>query len=153
MIKSINTLGKFLDQPILISKLDKKMPAIVSLGASAYLAHDFFQKNKNEGFSKENKKDFIEKTVVMACSVASAFMTPKIASKITGRMALEPLEKVREKNIELVENFWIGIENQWPENEYFFRFQYSPLRVRRPYASSQAFPTSFQTDPYAAASR
>lgn len=36
--------------------------------------------------------------------------------------------------IELVENFWIGIENQWPENEYFFRFQYSPLRVRRPYA-------------------
>ena len=36
--------------------------------------------------------------------------------------------------IELIENFWVGIENQWPENNYFFRFQYSPLKIRRPFA-------------------
>ncbi len=35
---------------------------------------------------------------------------------------------------ELVNNFWLGIENQWPDNEYFFRVQYSPLKIRRPYA-------------------
>ena len=35
---------------------------------------------------------------------------------------------------ELIENLWFGIENQWPENEYFFRLQYSPLKIRRPYA-------------------
>ena len=36
--------------------------------------------------------------------------------------------------IELIENLWAGIENQWPENKYFFRLQYSPLKVRRPFA-------------------
>ena len=41
---------------------------------------------------------------------------------------------------ELANNFWLGIENQWstqanlPDNEYFFRVQYSPLKIRRPYA-------------------
>ena len=36
--------------------------------------------------------------------------------------------------IELFDNFWAGIENQWPENSYFFRLQYIPVRIRRPYA-------------------
>ena len=35
---------------------------------------------------------------------------------------------------ELVNNFWVGVENQWPDNEYFFRVQYIPLKIRRPYA-------------------
>lgn len=35
---------------------------------------------------------------------------------------------------ELVDNFWAGIEVQWPENKYFLRFQYSPVKIRRPYA-------------------
>ena len=36
--------------------------------------------------------------------------------------------------IELFENLWAGIENQWPENKYFFRLQYSPVKIRRPFA-------------------
>lgn len=35
---------------------------------------------------------------------------------------------------ELFDNFWAGIENQWPDNKYFFRVQYSPVKIRRPYA-------------------
>ena len=73
MIKSINTFGKFLDQPVLISKLNKAMPAIVSLGAGAYLAKDVFEKDKKGTITKEDRKDFIEKAVVMASSVVSAF--------------------------------------------------------------------------------
>lgn len=34
---------------------------------------------------------------------------------------------------ELFNNFWAGIENQWPDNNYFFRFQYIPVRIKRPY--------------------
>ena len=30
-------------------------------------------------------------------------------------------------------NFFAGIEMQWPENDYFLRFQYIPVKVRRPY--------------------
>ena len=36
--------------------------------------------------------------------------------------------------IELIEHLWAGIENQWPENKYFFRLQYSPVKIRRPFA-------------------
>ena len=36
--------------------------------------------------------------------------------------------------IELLENLWAGVENQWPENKYFFRLQYSPVKIRRPFA-------------------
>ena len=36
--------------------------------------------------------------------------------------------------VELFENFWAGIENQWPDNKYFFRLQYSPVKIRRPFA-------------------
>ena len=35
---------------------------------------------------------------------------------------------------ELFDNFWAGVEVQWPENKYFLRVQYSPVKVRRPYA-------------------
>ena len=35
---------------------------------------------------------------------------------------------------EFIDNLWLGIENQWPENEFFFRVQYSPVKIRRPYA-------------------
>ena len=30
-------------------------------------------------------------------------------------------------------NFFAGIEMQWPESEYFLRFQYIPMKIRRPY--------------------
>ncbi|MBR1485884.1 MAG: hypothetical protein IJ597_01340, partial [Synergistaceae bacterium] len=36
--------------------------------------------------------------------------------------------------VELLENLWAGIENQWPDNNYFFRLQYSPIKIRRPFA-------------------
>lgn len=35
--------------------------------------------------------------------------------------------------LELFNNFWAGAEVQWPDNEYFIRLQYSPIRIRRPY--------------------
>lgn len=34
---------------------------------------------------------------------------------------------------ELLNNFWAGVEIQWPENEYFIRAQYIPVKIRRPY--------------------
>lgn len=35
---------------------------------------------------------------------------------------------------ELFSHFWAGVELQWPENDYYLRFEYIPMRVRRPYA-------------------
>ena len=35
---------------------------------------------------------------------------------------------------ELMNNFFAGVEIQWPESEYFLRMQYIPVKIRRPYA-------------------
>ena len=35
---------------------------------------------------------------------------------------------------EPVSNFFAGVEYQWPEDGYFLRLQYMPVKVRRPYA-------------------
>ena len=35
--------------------------------------------------------------------------------------------------LELFEYVWFGLENQWPDNEYFIRLQYYPIRTNRPY--------------------
>ena len=34
---------------------------------------------------------------------------------------------------EAFHNIWLGSEVQWPENKYFIRFLYNPVRVHRPY--------------------
>ena len=35
---------------------------------------------------------------------------------------------------EVYSNLWAGVEVQWPENKYFLRLQYIPVKVRRLYA-------------------
>ena len=35
---------------------------------------------------------------------------------------------------ELIGKLWAGIEMQWPENDYYLRFEYIPVKIRRPYA-------------------
>ena len=62
MIKSINTLGKFLDQPVLISKLNKAMPAIVSTGMAGYLAKDIFEQRNKGKLTKKTKAGFHRKS-------------------------------------------------------------------------------------------
>ena len=39
-MNNLSVLGKFLDQPILVSKFQKAVPAILAGGAAAYTAYD-----------------------------------------------------------------------------------------------------------------
>ena len=105
MINNINTLGKFLDQPILISKLNKAMPKIMTIGALGYLAFDTFQNNKKEKDKQKVKKEALQKGIILASTIASALITPKIAGKITKRDPIETLNKIKENNSKLIDNF------------------------------------------------
>lgn len=108
MINAIKTAGKFLDQPLLISKLDKTMPKIMGIGAGMLLlkdAHDTFVKQNDPQKKEEKKKNFTKKAIVMTASVASALMAPKVASKITKRAGLPHVDEVVQKNKELIDNF------------------------------------------------
>lgn len=105
MINNIKAFGKFLDQPILISKLNKAMPKIMTSGALGYLAFDTYQNNKKEQDKQKVKKEALQKGIILASTVASALVAPKIAAKITKREPIETLEKIQKKNQNLIDNF------------------------------------------------
>ena len=103
MINNIKAFGKFLDQPILISKLDKSMPKILGTAGAIFTAHkayDTFVKNENK-----DKKKFFKETFVLATSIASALLAPKIASKILKRPQGETIKAIKNTNGVLIENF------------------------------------------------
>lgn len=109
MIDKVKTFGKFLDQPMLISKLDKAMPLIMATGglvAYSKIAKDTFQKGKEENIPKEEvKKDVIKKGIMLATSIASALLAPHIAGKAFNRTPIDSIATVKEKNKNLVDNF------------------------------------------------
>lgn len=104
-MNNLKIFGKFLDQPILISKLNKAMPAIMTVGAGGIFyknAKDTFEKSQD----KENaKKEILKKGIIIATSAASALLAPKIASKIIKRNEIESLETIAKNNQKLIENF------------------------------------------------
>ena len=104
-MNNFKIFGKFLDQPVLISKLNKAMPAIMTIGGSALLAHNAFDTFKNTQDKQQAKKEIFKKGIIMAFSIASALMAPKIASKLIKREGIEPIEKIARKNKELIDDY------------------------------------------------
>ena len=114
MIEKLHTFGKFLDQPLLISKFERSMPAILGTGAALIWAkdsYDVFQKTIDK---KEAKKTVLSRAMVTASAVISALLAPKIASKITKRAPLESIQKVKDNNLKLLDKFIID-SNPEPE--------------------------------------
>lgn len=110
MINNISSFGKFLDQPLLIAKLNKSMPKILFSLGGLYLAknsYDLFKGAKKSNQDEKNnlKKDFFKKSIVLISAISSALLAPKIASKLTKRLPLEALEKIKEKNEKLISDF------------------------------------------------
>lgn len=104
---NIKPLGKFLDQPMLISKLNKNMPVILAGLGAAYFskaAYDSFQGGQNE-MGKSSKKELANKAIVLVCAGLSALFAPKIAGKLTKRAPAEEVGKIRAENTKLINDF------------------------------------------------
>jgi len=104
-MNNLKVFGKFLDQPILISKLNKAMPAIMTIGGGALLANnaiDTFKKNEDKNIAK---KETFKKGVIMAASIASALVAPKIASKIVKRGEIDSIKDIAKNNQALINEF------------------------------------------------
>ena len=104
-MNNLKVFGKFLDQPILISKLNKSMPLIMGVGTSVLLANSAIDSFKKSDNKEQTKKDTLKKGIVMAFSVASALMAPKIASKITKREPIETFEVIAKNNQKMIDEF------------------------------------------------
>lgn len=119
MINNIKSFAKFLDQPMLIARLNKNMPQIMLASTALYSAkkgYDVFDKNNTYNDKKGEVKNYLKNTSILFSSVICALLAPKIASKITRRQALEPLVKIQEQNTKLVEEFVSKNKNSLSED-------------------------------------
>ena len=96
----ISAIGKYLDQPLLISKLNKSVPYILSGFAGGYLINDVHKTPK-----EERRKEGLKTAITLFGTILSAIAAPKIASKLTKRNPFPSTCEVINRNKVLVNNF------------------------------------------------
>ena len=106
---NISTFGKYIDQPIILNKLDKKMPAILIGGGTLFAVADTYVQSKKH-HNQNNKKRFFNNSIVIASTIAASLLGTrglKINGKkvINGLMERVPLKDLQAKQTLAVEKF------------------------------------------------
>ncbi len=99
-MSSIKVIGKYLDQPLLTAGINKKVPAMLTIGAGAVLADTILKSPK-----QERKNNALKIGLTLTVTAISAVMAPRIAGFITGRNNSKTLSQIKKINTELVDNF------------------------------------------------
>jgi len=102
-IKSnLSIFGKYLDQPMLVGKFAKSVPAILGAGSALLVA-----KKVKEAPKEEKKKVFLQNTCVLLGTVGSALVATR-GIKTIGLKGLSNsynLSEITKNNTELIDNF------------------------------------------------
>ena len=101
MIESVKLAGKYLDQPLLVSKFKQAVPKVFIGGAVAYDLNEVRKAPKDK-----KRETLINNTAILGATVVSALAAPRIASKIVNK----PYERflssdIIKKNTEIIDNF------------------------------------------------
>ena len=99
-MNNLSVLGKFLDQPILVAKFQKKVPALLTAGAALYGAYEVSKEEKGK-----RKEKAIKTGITLGATVAAALAAPYIASKAAKRPLPASLETLKKNNKELIDKF------------------------------------------------
>lgn len=101
MIESIKIAGKYLDQPLLVSKFKQAVPKVFAGGAAVYGVG-----NVIDAEPEDRKKVAIRDASVLSATVVSALAAPKIAAKVVGK-AYEKFAAtdIIQKNTKIVDEF------------------------------------------------
>jgi hypothetical protein len=92
-------VGKYLDQPILVAKFERKVPYLLAGGGALYTAHTV---KKSE---KENQsKTLLRVGTTMLFTVLTALAAPKIANKVF-KNETKNLLKIKEENTQIIDKF------------------------------------------------
>ena len=98
-MKIFNTIGKYLDQPLLVAKFRKKVPILLSVAGGGFCAY------KTKQADKENKKEvFIKNSVILGTTIFSALIAPMITDKLFKKTTLS-VGEIKQKNKELIDKF------------------------------------------------
>lgn len=101
MIKKIQLAGKYLDQPLLVGKFKKAVPAVFVAGAGIHTAHEV--KHAPEG---QKKNTAIKTSAVWTTTIASALIAPKLSAKIVGKEYEKfAIKDIQKRNTKLVDDF------------------------------------------------
>lgn len=101
MLNTIKMAGKYLDQPLLVGKFSKAVPATLIAGSALYTAHEV--KKAPEGHKKQAA---INTALVLGATSAAALAAPRVAAKVVGRpFEKVNLNKIRQNNTKLVDEF------------------------------------------------
>jgi hypothetical protein len=100
-MNNLQVLGKFLDQPMLVSKFQKAVPAVLATGAAAFTAYDA----SKEKDPQKRKQRALKTGITLGVTVASALAAPHIASAVTKRPLNASLNSIKAKNTQLVNSF------------------------------------------------
>lgn len=99
-MNSFQSLGKYLDQPVLVAKFQNSVPGFLAGTTAVYTAAKTISAPKNQ------KKETAVKTgMTLGAASMSALMAPRIASKITKRALTPSLETIKENNRNIVDEF------------------------------------------------
>ena len=104
MINNIKAFSKFIDQPLLISKLNKTIPKVMGAGGGILLAKKTYNEFRTND-KKQATKNTLKTGIILASVIASSILAPKFANKITKRSPIENIEKIKEKNKKLIEDY------------------------------------------------
>ena len=90
--------GKYLDQPLLVTKLKKNIPAALITAGTAYTLHEIYKE-------KEDKKHCaIRVGTTMLCTISSSLMAPLLTNKLF-KITPKNLNTIKQENAKLVDNF------------------------------------------------
>lgn len=87
-MNSLTVLGKYLDQPRLVTKFSNSVPLILLAGGGAYTYDSVRKAPENE---KQN--ELIRNSIVIAATIGSAVIAPKVAAKVVKYLKNKHLEK------------------------------------------------------------
>lgn len=99
----ISAIGKFLDQPILVAKINKHIPIILTGGSGVVLTKELCDTPKGQ-----RKKEGGKLGIILGTTVVSAILAPKIASVITGRKMTQSLASVKSENKIIADSYTNG---------------------------------------------
>jgi len=96
----ISSIGKFLDQPILTAKLNKNMPALLTVGSGIFLAHQLHQTPV-----EDRRKIGLKSVIILGATGLSALNASKIAAFITKKETTKPFEQIVKNNTQIVQEY------------------------------------------------
>ena len=101
MINKIKLAGKYLDQPLLISKFKKAVPPVFVGGAALFGANEV-----RKAPDEEKRRTAINTASVLGATVISALAAPKISAKLVGKTYEKYSAKtIKQNNTDLIDRF------------------------------------------------